>query len=165
MKIAKVVCAIIIIMAACQNKEEKFINTEFSKIQASWKIDNFTVIAPDSLKDILKTGEVVFYSPCKYDKKKFENSTSCGGEFQINSFVFGVGYKYIYETNVFPIKLSIYNGDPNVINGRENPNQLKIGRLMDGQWTMTVSDNKLMAKQTKNDAASNIQVSFIATRK
>lgn len=156
---------IVAMMCACQSKETKFINAEFSRIQATWKIENFVVSAPDSLKDVLKTGEVVFYSSCKYDKKRFEKSESCGGEFQINSFVFGVNYKYLYDTKLYPISLSIFSGDPNVVNGRENPNQLKIIRLMDGQWDMNVSGNTLTAKQVKNDISPNIQVSFTATRK
>lgn len=166
MKISKIISVIVITtLFSCQSKETKFINVEFSKIQATWKIENFSVEAPDSLKNILKKGEIVFYSSCKYDKKKFQNAESCGGEFQIDKFLFSVSYQYLYDKKLFPISLGLYNGDPNIINGRENPNQIKIIRLMEGQWEMTVVDDKLIAKQVKNNSASNIQVSFTAKRK
>jgi hypothetical protein len=156
------------IVTSCESEQSKFIKAEFSKIQARWLVDSFVLsgsVVPvaDSLMKKFKTGEILF-KQCKYDEKEFaKGGRGCGGDFDINGFIYGVSYMYDYSSGRYTMFLSIPVGNDNkpLSQGYDRT----VIDLIYGEWTIEATDTKLLAKQTKNYNNPNILISFTATKK
>ncbi|MFN4145192.1 MAG: hypothetical protein ACK4GN_05155 [Runella sp.] len=160
---------ILLTLFCCQSSEEKFINAEFNKIQGHWLINSFenrTTIpnaTGGSIAKRLKTGEMILNN-CKYTEKSFSvPGRSCGGNFQINGYLYGLSYQYDYASKLYTISLSVPHGT----NGKplDDAFDKSLIDLLYGEWTLEVFDNQLKATQRKGFNDFNTLVSFTATRK
>jgi hypothetical protein len=150
----------------CNSESDKLVQAEFDKIQGTWQIASFNtnISTNDSLKNILKKGEVLFNN-CKYNRKSFDKNEVCSGDFQVNEIIYNLSYLYSSTSKLFSLKL--FPSGPSgqsmiVLPGTE---QYNVRQLMNGEWEFILVNNTLSAKQIKNTALPNIQVSFTATRK
>ena len=152
---------------SCQSEQEKMINAEFSKIQGHWSIESYSyssVIANDigiSAAKRLRTGELMFNN-CKYSDKAFAvPGRSCGGNFDINGYIYGLSYNY--NSGKYMLSLSVpYGADNKPVN---NSFDKPIIDLVYGEWTIETFDNKLKATQIKGYNDYNTLLSFTAIRK
>jgi hypothetical protein len=154
-------------LLSCQNKEEKFIQAEYDKMEGNWVINTFTVSGniSDELKKTLKTGEMILRS-CQYKLKNENTPVGCGGgDAQFNEYLYGIGTKYIYASKLFTLTLALYGTDPNVINNTVSKSQMNIIALINGDWDVTVTGNQMTAKQVTNKSGLAVQLMFTATKK
>ena len=156
---------LVVLLGSCQSEKEKLINAEFGMIQAHWVINSFSFSpnTPETMKDVLKTGEIQLRS-CKYDDKRFNtDAVVCGGDAVINDLFWGVSYRYLYDKRLFVFQLAVDNRDGSY---REGGPHSKITKLINGEWNFAVSGNTLTATQTTSyGTPQQYLVSFTATRK
>ena len=156
----------VVLFSACESEKEKVIRAEFTKIQAHWIINNFTFSAntPDSVKSVLKNGEMILRK-CNYDDKRFNtDAVACGGDIEINKYLLSISYRYLYDKRLYVLAFAVYNGDATIQNRPDGPHQ-KISNLMNGVWDITATDNTLTAKQTQSLRGLPYLVSFTAVKK
>ena len=153
---------------SCQSTQDKFIQTEFDKIQGTWVVDTFSIpsTAPDTLNFFFKKGAFLFNS-CTYYRKSFTKSgAACNGEAEINDVIISTFYSYSYSTGLFNWQLS-YVDKNNFRYGAS-----KATQLFDGNWEVVIDGNKMSAKRKGVDKPYLDQatlykgeVTFTATRK
>ncbi|MFN3381578.1 MAG: hypothetical protein ACK41O_19105 [Runella zeae] len=169
MNIKPVIIALLISVIglfSCQNTEDEMIEAELDKVRTSWNIQSFEISGnvPDSLKNVLKSGEFLF-KECKYSRKtKKTNTRRCTGDFFFNGEFFGGDYEYNSDTKNYIIAIYIKNQFPDPPK-KPTPNQLKIMALMSGEWSLSVVDKKMTAVQIKNSTLPDVKVGFVATEK
>ena len=154
-----VICYLITI--SCVSKQQKFIQAEFDKIIGTWKVQSYTYegSVPDSLRTFIKPGELLF-EKCYYKQKDF---SVCGGKIDINGFIFNNVYEYDYSTKLFRFKgFGAYGDNPTALMFKTVRNSTL---LLEGDWDLTVTENTLTAKQTKNANKIGGLVSYTAIRK
>ena len=156
----------IFLLSACESKKEKLIKAEFTKIQAHWVINSFSFSAntPDSVKSVLKNGEMIL-NKCNYDDKRFNtDAVVCGGDIEISSVLLSLSYRYLFDKRLYVFQLAVNNKDPTFIDKKNGPHQ-KIRNLIEGEWDVSVTDNSLTAKQVLSYLESKYLVSFTAVKK
>jgi hypothetical protein len=158
---------LIFLFCGCGKEQAKTIQAEFDKIQNRWEVEAFQVSSNSGKNEIImKQGEFLF-EKCKYDLRGFEKKgTACSGECKINDTVYSIIYGYRYETRQYWFKLSPASAKS--VNGvilKPGMEEYEVLQLMNGEWQIDVANNKLIAKQTKNDKLSNVQISFTAVSK
>lgn len=169
MDIKPVIIALLISLIglfSCQNTEDEMIEAELDKVRTSWNIQSFEISGnvPDSLKNVLKSGEFLF-KECKYSRKtKKTNTRRCTGDFFFNGEFFGGDYEYNSDTKNYIIAIYIKNQFPDPPK-KPTPSQLKIIALMSGEWSLSVVDKKMTAVQIKNSTLPDVKVGFVATEK
>jgi hypothetical protein len=112
----KITSWIFLLLLSCKSEQDKFVQAEFAKIQAQWQVVSFTVNGtnlPDSLRNKLRTGAILFQT-CNYTPKAFSvPGRACGGDFEINDFIYGVSYRYDYDQQIYTLSLGIPFGMDN----------------------------------------------------
>ena len=156
----------IISLVGCKSDQNKFVQTEFDKMQGIWTINAFStsINLTDSLKNTLKNGKMLF-NKCVYDKKSFDKNAGCNGDFQINELFYDLSYSYNSTSKIYPLRLGPVDPLRKPVIITPGTEQYKVLQLMNGDWEFVATDNTLTAKQVKNTFSPNIQVSFTATRK
>ena len=157
---------ILLFFLSCKNQEDAMIEAELDKVRTSWNIQSFEVTGnfPDSLKNVLKSGEFLL-EKCGYSRKVKKTSTrACTGDFFFNGDFFGGRYEYSADTKRYAISISIQTQFPDPPK-KPTSSQLKIMALMSGEWSLSVVDKKMTAVQIKNSALPEVKVGFVATEK
>lgn len=158
--------AITLSIIACQNKEEAIIQEELNKVQTSWIIQSFNIngATPDSLRNVLKTGEFLL-KKCKFSKKeKKGNVRSCTGDFFFNGEFYSGDYEYNTETKIYKISVYILTQFPETTS-KITPQQAKIISLLNGDWNLDFKNGILTATQIKNNVLPAAKFSFTAIMK
>ena len=156
---------LVLVLFSCQSKEEISINAEYSKLIGQWDIVSYNVpdTVPDSYKNLLTTGGIIF-NKCDYQATKKEG-WSCDGDFESDKSIFYIFYRYDKSVGGYIFKVGIVNKLNGTFVQNTTEKQAKVMELMSGQWEFTINDNKLIARQIKNTALSNILIGFTAMRK
>ncbi len=156
---------LVLVLFSCQSKEEISINSEYGKLIGQWDIISYIIpnTAPESYQNLLTKGGVLF-EKCDYQASKKEGS-SCGGDFEADNSIYSVIYKFNRAIEAYDFRVVIVNKLNGTFVQNTTEKQAKVMELMSGQWEFTINDNKLIARQIKNTALSNILIGFTATRK
>ena len=156
---------LVLVLFSCQSKEEISINAEYSKLIGQWDIISYIIpnTAPESYQNLLTKGGVLF-EKCDYQSSKKEG-WSCGGDFEADNSIYSVIYKFNRAIGAYDFRVGIVNKLNGTTVQNTTEKQAKVMELMSGQWEFTINDNKLIARQIKNTALSNILIGFTATKK
>jgi hypothetical protein len=158
--------AIILGVIACESENEKIVQAELANVQASWMIQSFDIngVVPDSLKNVLKTGEFLL-EKCNYSKKARKSSVrNCTGDFFFNEEFYDGDYEYDINNKVFRISIYILTRFPET-SSKTTPQQEKVKALISGDWILTTNGGNMTATQIKNNLFPDAKISFTAIKK
>jgi hypothetical protein len=159
----------LLFLASCRSEEEKFIQSELDKLKGVWVINNFTLEnGTTEQMGLFKTGGIQFFS-CTYNSKNSTafkaGVTGCSSDIQIGNLLYSFSYTYDYDKKVYKgfriaATQEMYINNSKYIKDGNNV----ISQSLDGDYEIAVVGDKMTAKQVKNTAGTNIQISFNATR-
>jgi hypothetical protein len=159
----------LLLVFSCKSEQDKFIQSELDKVKGYWTIDGFSLNnATLEQKDLFNSTGTILFNDCGYtssSKKGFnEGYIKCSGQIQIGKLLYAHSYGYDYERKVFK---NFDFGERNEMianNLKYVSNERVVNVLLNGDWEIAVVGDKMTAKQVKNTAGTDIQISFNATR-